>query len=148
MNNVNIVFAMTNIARMQTFLGQTEAAKNWLQQSLSLRRTQLGEDNLLYAVTLMVQAEWALFSGDDAGAMQAAQAALKIRSEQLPDDDVRLVFARFFVNSLTAQDEVNSQTLACDLLFLENEFGHNHPTVVALRKRVVDSTLTCQLASA
>ncbi len=140
LNNINITHAMSNIARMHVFLGQPAKAQNWIDDALFLRLSQLGEDNLLYAVTLMVQAEWALASGDENLATQAAQAALKIRKNLLDDTDVRLVFSRLFVNSMVNDTAEQTQMANCDMIRLEKAFGQQHPTLVALAKRLPAAT--------
>ncbi len=144
LSNANIAFAMTNIGRMYLYLEQLDESIDWINQALLLRAEHLGTDHLLYAATLMAEAEWAYAAKSHDKAVKSVENALKIREDQLDQTDWRLADSRHLWHSLTKHNAETRQQLCTNAEIIKQRFGPNHPRTQDVVERMERlSSLTC-----
>ncbi len=136
LNNANIAFSMNNMGRVYLHLEQWEHAETWISQAMQLRAEHFGMDHLLYADTLMAQAELAFATKNLDQAVKSTEQALKIRTKQLAENDWRLADSRNLLRSLN-QADIKSHTLFCvDAKSIQKRFGLNHPRAKRTSERM------------
>ncbi len=127
LNNANIAFSMTNIGRTYLQLNQWAQSKEWISQALRLRMEHLGSDHLLYAATLMAQAELLFVTKSYDAALKNTEEALKIRINQLNDGDWRLADSRNLRRTLNKESIELQPQFCADAVIIKQRFGLNHP---------------------
>lgn len=127
LNNANIAFSMTNMGRMYLYLKQPGESILWINQALQLRAELLGTNHLLYAATLMVEAEWLVAAKKHDKAAKSIEMALKIREKQLDERDWRLADSRFNWHNLSQQSGATTEQLCADAQIITHRFGAEHP---------------------
>jgi|GEM_PF-1840628 len=127
LNNANIAFSMTNIGRMYLYLNQWDQSKEWINHALHLRSEHLGKDHLLFAVTLMAQAELEFVVKNHGKALKSAEEALKIRKNQLDEGDWRLSDTRNLLRTLNNESIEWHPQFCADAEIIKQRFGLNHP---------------------
>lgn len=143
-NNVNIAFAMTNMGRMYLKLKQVDVAAFWITKALELRRSHLGTDHLLYAATLMAEAELLSVTKNNEKAAESAEISFKIRVGQLEATDWRVADSRHLWLSLMPISDSSTTQMCTDIETLEMRFGAEHPiTTAAFKRHSAHTTLPC-----
>ncbi len=134
--NANIAFAMTNMGRVHLHLEQWEQSEVWIKQAMQLRAEHLGMDHLLYADTLMAQAELAFVTKNFDQALKSAEQALNIRKKQLDQSNWKLADSRNLLRSINKEGIESHLPFCADAEIIKLRFGSNHPRTSRTNQRL------------